>query len=676
MTGPVIPYFTRFLPDAERGGGCHRLLQLLEIFSDFEISLISSVEADRLPQSVTRRLDRHGRKLAWWQPWFWRHRLNRWAPGHRTNVFRLGEISRGWSALYRDAVPPLAFLDDPVYFAPLFHSLDERSVPVAAFCHNLESLAPEQVRSRAASGLLKKETGLLARCRLVITISREETWLLRNLGIDACYLPYYPCRAIVQNMLRIREARKERSRSHFLLLGSACNLQSRAGMQALVRYWDGQKLNEAAGPLLIAGQQTEKSFPPGLQPEGIRVRGTLSSEDLHRLLEEVRACIIYQESGAGALTRIPELLLAGIPVLANAHAARSFHHQPGVTEFQELDQLKELVSSPSAGWEAEPPPPEPPDCSGILLKIREILRESRLKRPAIRKTVRTECSKPANRDGTLREGQPLRIAHVINPAAVPPSSDLYAAQPVTFRSMAAAREFTGGDADVSLYAVQNRGEPVLPLPEGFVRLPDLTRTVAGAGRFAVSRPLPLLADILDRAYQAAEGAGYIVYTNADIALQPFFYSTIGRLIRQGHDAFVINRRTIPGQSAGLEALPLLYAATGDSHPGHDCFVFRRELYPAFRLGRVAVGVRLVGRVLLWNMLAAAENFEEYKNLHLTFHLGNRQSWKDQRFQDYDRFNEREAMQVLMYLEKKYLFLRLVQTRYPEYLSGIDLKKFR
>lgn len=125
--------------------------------------------------------------------------------------------------------------------------------------------------------------------------------------------------------------------------------------------------------------------------------------------------------------------------------------------------------------------------------------------------------------------------------------------------------------------------------------------------FKIKRKLPLLKDVLDRLFNASD-ADYLIYTNVDIALLPHFYLTVDRIIKSSIDSFVINRRTINLQNTGIGDIPLMYAEMGESHIGHDCFIFKRDIYPQFELGNVCVGIRLVGRVLLWNLVCIGQAF--------------------------------------------------------------------
>jgi hypothetical protein len=237
-----------------------------------------------------------------------------------------------------------------------------------------------------------------------------------------------------------------------------------------------------------------------------------------------------------------------------------------------------------------------------------------------------------------------RIAHIIHPVAVDSSSDLNMAQPITFQTMRTAREVAAGHVDVMQFYTKYADETP-PIPEGFEKTPDLDRSVMDVATFSCRRRLALIKDILDRLYEAAE-ADYLIYTNVDIALMPHFYTAVSQFINEGYDAFTINRRTISKAYTQPEDITLMLAQAGEPHRGRDCFVFRREVYPDYHLGLACVGTAWVGMTLALNLIYHARRFREFKDLHLTFHIGNDAAWRLPEFRDYLMHNERELKKVL------------------------------
>jgi hypothetical protein len=243
-----------------------------------------------------------------------------------------------------------------------------------------------------------------------------------------------------------------------------------------------------------------------------------------------------------------------------------------------------------------------------------------------------------------------RIAHIVNPVLVPQESRLHLAQQVAFESMALARNFAQDQVFVDFFSAQYPEDHQI-VPDDFQRTPDLDRSVLDLGEFKKPRKLPVMRDILDRLYHASE-ADYFIYTNVDIGLIPGFYLVVDQFIESGYDAFTINRRTISDHYDSLTQLPLMYADLGEPHRGWDCFIFRREIYPKFKLGDACIGAPLIGLLLISNLLAYGRRFRQYLNEHLTFHLGNDRSWHDSPFADYAHYNQKEILRLLREIDRE------------------------
>jgi len=263
----------------------------------------------------------------------------------------------------------------------------------------------------------------------------------------------------------------------------------------------------------------------------------------------------------------------------------------------------------------------------------------------------------------------LKIAHIINPVTVDESSDLYAAQPIPFETMRTAREMARGKVDITFYSAQYP-EDIGMVSNDFKPTKDLNRSILDLGEFKVKRKLPLLKDILDRVYESAD-ADFLIYTNLDIALMPHFYLAVNRMIEQGYDAFVINRRTIPPHYKTIAEIPLMYAEIGEKHKGRDCFIFKRDMYPNFKLGNCCTGIIWNGRILLWNLIMYAKKFIELKGSHLTFHIGNDRIWKDEKYADYSNFNKNEAYKILDQMKEE--FGTLEKLAKDNYLKGFHVE---
>jgi hypothetical protein len=371
-----IAYFSRFKATLEAGGGCRRMMQILALLRSTypESRLFTMADKTLLPKRTRLRLRAEFQRAA--PSWTARFgmRLWRWSPEHRESVWRLWRHSQAWAKECPglDSLD-LALIDDPVYFQPLFNLLEAARVPVVAVCHNIESLAGEQIQRRYGHSLFRIETDLLARCRCVITISHEEDVLLRNLGVNSVYLPYFPVPAISDRLLAVRARRAGRQGQGVLMLGTAKNKQTRRGMRQAAAYWNDQHLQRVAGPLIMGGFRIEEFIDPSPFGTAVDFRGTLDDTALDGVLAGVRAFLCHQESGSGALTRICEMLLAGVPVLASRHAARSYYNAPGLIEYAGLQDL-ELALAALERQTSDFPAPSAPELYPVSRALQAVTR--------------------------------------------------------------------------------------------------------------------------------------------------------------------------------------------------------------------------------------------------------------------------------------------------------------
>lgn len=271
------------------------------------------------------------------------------------------------------------------------------------------------------------------------------------------------------------------------------------------------------------------------------------------------------------------------------------------------------------------------------------------------------------------------ISHIINPVNIGPKSDLHVAQPVTFESFRRAIVYSNNQ-NITQYTVQFKEDNKI-IPEYFTVLPDLTRNVADVAEFNQRRPLPLIKDILQALYNHSK-AEYCIYSNVDIAIQPFFYDFILNKINEGFDAFVINRRTVSCTYNEPDDLTSLYSQSGSSHPGYDCFVFRTDYIPHFVLGNICIGANHIGKVLIANMIALAKNFRLFDDQHLTFHIGDDQVWKKKSNNEFEAHNARETVSILKHLLEEHQLSALEAQAIESMLantmtnSNIPLTKYR
>lgn len=283
----------------------------------------------------------------------------------RASALRRARIAAGFARNYGDWRRALARYPEARVLvwedssnAPLLHAARDAGLRVIAVPQNLEMLAPGAREPRTGQTMpwsFEHEVDQLAAADVVYTISREEQWLLRLRGVAAQYLPFFPDQVCRDAWLAVR-ARRSAAREPFqgfVLLGSAVNPPTRAGIQELLTSFAGHD-RPGGDALHVVGYGTEVFKP--LESPGITVHGGLDDEALHALLAGARGVILHQPHAIGALTRIPEMLVAGLPILASPIAARSTSQYQGVVVYDSFAELQHLMGRPLS----TPPMPDPP----------------------------------------------------------------------------------------------------------------------------------------------------------------------------------------------------------------------------------------------------------------------------------------------------------------------------
>ena len=216
---------------------------------------------------------------------------------------------------------------------------------VIACPHNVESLVPLQNSSLfrfSKKQAFEWEINILKESEQVYAISHEETWLLNLWGVKAeCYL-YAPVGEILSQMQTLQLQRDyTNDKMAYLLLGTAINEATRWGMQHIIDLWTNHTIPY---PLHVGGYGTEKLSVPE-EEQQILFLGEMTDDQLQNEQIHAKALLIYQPPTTGALTRISEALVAGIPVIANDAAARSYYNMPNVHVYQDDNELLKILST-------------------------------------------------------------------------------------------------------------------------------------------------------------------------------------------------------------------------------------------------------------------------------------------------------------------------------------------
>lgn len=217
---------------------------------------------------------------------------------------------------------------------------------VVALPHNLDSLVPDRISllsGKVAPKWLEEELRWLRQCATVFVISREEQWLLHLHGVSALYLPYAPPPQTADYLDDIRAVRSQvPPHNFFLVLGTAGNPPTRRGMEAQLN-----ALQSFDIQIKVAGFGTERLLAQFAHAQNLELLGSVDDAQLRQLLITCRAVLIHTQASSGALTKIPEMLRAGVPVLVNAAGARSYFYVPGVTVYEDWQDLSQLLTRAS-----------------------------------------------------------------------------------------------------------------------------------------------------------------------------------------------------------------------------------------------------------------------------------------------------------------------------------------
>lgn len=250
--------------------------------------------------------------------------------------------SDGFLSFYRQQIaelgkPAVCIVEHPG-FAGIVSINQQLGIPTIICAQNVESLdgvAPlrsDQERETYQAALaFAYEFRVLARCDYRFFISKVETGLVGGLGAPSHYYPYLPVGEI-RNALektRAQRASSPAEKGLFLLLGTTGHTTTRHAFEWFLANIRQRGLPSGAR-VVVCGQGTESLLPAGAALPHVELRGWVSQEELESLLQRVDAVLIPHTTGFGALTRLPEMALAGIPTIVSDHAGQAIDLPPGV----------------------------------------------------------------------------------------------------------------------------------------------------------------------------------------------------------------------------------------------------------------------------------------------------------------------------------------------------------
>jgi hypothetical protein len=362
VSNACVQFFS-FAPPPSWGGhgGNRRLLQILDVFARHGIT--HHLEALSQPAEITDKL---------------KHILIGALPCGNVPISRFQKLHSLYQAGRARTAIPSKLLKTPHLFAfdtliplysPNFSRIRSTGGKIILLPQDLDSLCPQNrhpFSNSVTPRWLKSEIDMLAKGHVVCCISREEQWLLSIHGIDALYLPYYPPGELGQALRLVRARRKDvKEKNIVLVLGSANHAPTSLGLIALkpVLHAIPKVLPGLSVAVVGFGTQKYKAF---LETEGVSVLGAVPPDFLDDLMGRSKCAIANQAPTSGALTRVCDLLVAGIPIIANHHASRSYHNVNGVHTVESLDQI--IPALESLGPDDPDMPPSPTTQEALLAR--------------------------------------------------------------------------------------------------------------------------------------------------------------------------------------------------------------------------------------------------------------------------------------------------------------------
>lgn len=261
------------------------------------------------------------------------------------------------------------FLEDPTTYIA-YIAAKEAGIKVIVFIHNIETMVSTYeydffTKKRFPFSVVR-EIEFLRYADLIYCISREEQWLIKAFNINSVYLPYLPPSDKYEYFKGVRVKRLSinsiKPYKEFIIIGTIHYLPTLNSIHKQLDELDilSDKLNNIK--VVLVGYGLEKfKIEYESKYSFLTVEGTVTPERLEELLMIVDAGLVYQDEGVGALTKIPELLLAGVPIIANFHAARSAHHYSGMYVYDTIEELYEYLYIDKVV-------PEIPEYKSVLMK--------------------------------------------------------------------------------------------------------------------------------------------------------------------------------------------------------------------------------------------------------------------------------------------------------------------
>lgn len=149
---------------------------------------------------------------------------------------------------------------------------------------------------------------------------------------------------------------------------------------------------------------------------------------------------------------------------------------------------------------------------------------------------------------------------------------------------------------------------------------------------------PLFQELLEFPLTGNKHTSHLIYTNADIVVHPNFYCKVKDLIQvRKYDGFATNRITIPRNTTSKEffetTMQNRHFHTEKKHPGHDCFVFSKEVAEKMNFGKSFIGTTAFANEIMIQMYHFAKESKRFESFDepYTYHRGDDRNWLNKDF---------------------------------------------
>lgn len=339
-----VLFISKTYPGPLLGGGPARTYQVLyELQEFFGAENVTLMPAEEILSHVDPQRALLDRAIARWR---------RWAanpfPSLGTARSTVRGLSDGPLRRYREALQSHAGISfcvlEGANLAPLVAVNDQLGIKTVLAPWSFDALTDRLTRLVSAFRGVRKKADTRLQVYDVFTKFADDaifsagiarTWLLSRLecgflqasGLQASYVPYYPVGEAEESLRAIRHQRR-REAGLFVICGGG-NAQNQMALENFLQQLRKQDLPVGARIAIAGVTQMPEHWTAHLDGS-IQFFGRLPKADFDALLARAQAVLVPQTCGFGCMTRVADMLCAGIPVVADAIVANGTGGMPGV----------------------------------------------------------------------------------------------------------------------------------------------------------------------------------------------------------------------------------------------------------------------------------------------------------------------------------------------------------